>query len=203
MENLLFAVVILLCIILVVLLAVVVFFLFRFLKIKEKALLSKNEAGNNNITLKHKGSNFIPSVVHTEMVEAKKYIQQNPSASGSFCIDHPELPAKGICSISDEAYCDLCITKEKDIRMARKYLNLFLDNDWLELFMINNNSTGADKLNETMRLKRELWRDSQIPVITQKQFKINIESDEIETYTVIMGRENDQDTIQEKLSFLN
>ena len=199
MENLLYVVVILLCVILVVLLAVVVFFLVRFIKIKENALQDK-DASNESI-LKHENTKTMPNEVHAEVMAAKTQLESN--VSSGFCVDHPELPAKGVCSISDNAYCDLCITREKDIRIARKYLSLFLDNEWLDTFMLNNSSAGADNLNELMRVKKELWRGENIPVITQKQYKINIESDEIEIYTLVMARENDQELIKERLSFLD
>ena len=122
--------------------------------------------------------------------------------SGQNCIDHPELPAKGICSISDLPYCELCLAKEGDIKFARKYLDLILDNTWEEVFILNNEELGADKLNRLYALKKQVWKSDDLPIITQKQFKINIENDRIEAYTMVSCRIEDKDSISSKFDFL-
>lgn len=122
---------------------------------------------------------------------------------GHKCVDHPELEAKGLCSITDETYCELCITKEKDIRFARKLINLVLDSEWETAAFFLNEELGAEKLNELYKVKKELWKEQNLPLITQKQYKINIENDQIEAYTMVMGRVDDKALWSEKLSFLD
>lgn len=199
MENLLFIIIIILSVILVVLLGAIVVFLFRYLKMKEAD--TKDSLSSSEIKL---GSNAISEKMPEEI---KKTIQQAQEAkvegtSVGFCVDHPDLPSKGVCAISNKLYCELCLTKEKDVKIARKFLNLFLDHDWPVQYMVNDTEIGADKLNEVMRVKKELWNSSQLPIITQKQFKINIESDEIEIFTVIMIREKDKAITEQRFGFL-
>lgn len=186
MENVLIGVVALLVILVIALLVVVIIFLFKFLKIKEQEL---------NLPPKEKYSPEIQNLI-TELSSKKQDI------GAQFCVDHDELPAKGICSISDQAYCELCLSKEGDIKLARKYLNLYLDHEWKDLFILNDEDLGPDRLNDLIRIKKDLWAKSEIPLITQKQFKINIEKDRIEAYTLVKARVNDSDSIQNKLSFL-
>lgn len=122
--------------------------------------------------------------------------------SGQNCIDHPELPAKGMCNISDQPYCELCLAKEGDIKFARKFLDLILDNTWEEIFILNNEELGADKLNRLFEVKKHVWKLEDLPIITQKQFKINIENDRIEAYTMVSCRMEDKDSISLKFDFL-
>lgn len=194
MEKLLYIIIIILAVILVVLLAAIVVFLFRYLKLKETEQIQSTPADPG-----HPAYQKIPTEVKETIKKAKESKNQ---LVGSFCIDHPDLPAKGKCSISDELYCELCLTKERDVKIARKFLNLFLDNEWPTFLMLNNNEVGANKLNEVMRVKKELWRERQIPIISQRQFKINIESDEPEIFTVLMVRDSDKEIAAQRFGFL-
>lgn len=186
MENLLIAIVILLAILVIGLLGVVVVFLSKLIKLKET---------NNGDRSKE---------ISAEVMDAIEQANQNKSnVPSQFCIDHPELVGKGMCSISNEVYCELCLTKEDDVKIARKYLDLWLDFEWEDIFMVSNEVTGADKLNELIRLKKEFWHKQNIPLVTQKQFKINIENDRIEAYTMVKGRAEDRDLIKTTFDFLN
>ena len=193
METALFVIIIILCVILILLLGVVAYFLYRYLKLKESDKSSLKKDATKSLEKR------MPLEMREKVNEAQKLTK---SLVGQFCIDHPENSAKGNCSISNEYYCELCITKEKDVRIARKYLNMFLDTEWKDTFFFNNSEIGTEKLNELFRVKVELWKDKSIPVITQQQFKINIETDDIETYTVVMTREEDQGVIDGRLGFL-
>ncbi len=139
-----------------------------------------------------------------EVANAIAMAKQNKDmAVSQFCIDHPELYAKGVCSICNEPYCELCITKEMNVKVARKHLDLILDSKWEMVHMLQNEETGPDKLNELFRIKKSLWRESQTPIITHRQFKINIETDQIETYTFVQVREQDLAEIEPQLKFLS
>lgn len=193
MENALFVIVITLCVILIVLLGVVTYFLIRFVKLKEKQ--------TNSVQIEQERSlqERMPEEVKAKVAHAQTI---SKSLEGRFCVDHPEMPAKGICSISGDHFCELCITKERDVRIARKYLHMFLDTDWQQSYFFNDFEMGETKIAELMRVKADLWRDKEIPVIAQKQFKINIENDDIETYTAVMTREEDKSVIDTRLGFL-
>lgn len=191
MENALLAVIIVLSLLVLGLFAVVIVFLLKFLKMKEQEPKSLDQ------TLTGKK---IPKEIRKAIDSAKSAAGQN--LLGRVCVDHPELPAKGMCSISNEIYCELCLTKEKDVKIARKHLGLLLDHNWEHIYMVNTERTGADKINELMRIKKNLWKEQNIPVITQKQFKINIENDRIEDYTAVMAREEDIDLVKRTLNFL-
>ena len=191
MENALLIVIVVLSIMVLLLLVIVVAFLLKFLQIKDEGTKSLDE------TLTGKK---IPKEIRRAINNAKNAAKEN--LLGRQCVDHPELPARGMCSISNEIYCELCLTKEKDIKIARKHLALLLDYNWEHLYMIHNERAGADKINELMRVKKNLWKEQSIPVVTQKQFKINIENDRIEDYTAVMAREEDCDLVKKTLNFL-
>mgnify|MGYP003688354891 CR=1 FL=1 len=194
MEKILFVVVIILCVILILLLGIVAYSLLRYVKIQEKTSLSPEMEAQSELIKK------MPEEIRKEVKAAEELTK---TLVGQFCVDHPENPSKGVCSISNEHYCELCITKEKDVRIGRKFLNLFLDTKWQDSFFFSNDKIGSEKLDELIRVKKELWSNKAIPVIAQKQFKINIETNETEVYTVVMTREEDKGIIDTRLGFLN
>ncbi len=198
MEKLLLGIIIILAVVLVVLLIAITIFIFRYLKLKE--LEKKSSLISSHNLDKSSAVSKMPNEVK-ETIEKAKEASPEVGPSG-FCVDHPDLASKGMCAISNKLFCDLCLTKEKDVKIARKFLNLFLDHEWPMQYMMKDSEVGADKLNEVMRVKKELWNSSQIPIITQKQFKINIENDKIEIFTVIMIREKDKAIAEQRFGFL-
>lgn len=194
MEKILFAIVILLIVILIVLIGVVGYLLLKYLKLQEQRQARPNHGVSSY-------EDKMPKEVK-EQIEKARSQKQLDSVHGQFCVDHPENMAKGKCSISGEPYCELCITKEKDVRIARKYLHLFLDNTWENIFFIEDEILGEEKLAKLMDLKKEIWSNDGTPIITQKQFKINVETDMIETFTVVMARPEDSEMVKSKFSFL-
>lgn len=191
METTLIVIIAILVILLITLVCVLIFFFSKMLKINS---LNKD---SNNVSIDT--SSLLSNQQKLELKESKEK-QYNPQSN--FCIDHPELPAKGKCSISNHFYCELCITKEDEIKLARKFLDLYLDNEWEHLFFVNNEDTGADKLNNLVKVKKQIWNSEKLPIITQKQFKINIEEDRIEAFTMIKCRKKDSEYLRGKLSFI-
>lgn len=195
METALIIVIAILAILVLGLFALTVILILKFLKLKEAANNSEPKTLDQNIESKQ-----IPDEIKKAIDHAKSLGQQN--LVGQACVDHPELPAKGQCAISGQIYCELCLTKENDVKVARKYLNILLDSTWENIFMLHNERVGADKINELMRIKRTMWEEQELPLITQKQFKINIEIDKIEDYTAVMAREQDSERVKRMLDFL-
>ena len=193
METTLLIIVIILAVLVLMMMGLVSYFLFRYLKLKEKQS-SINIPLTPNIPVEK-----VPKELLSEINEAS--LKQREMV-GQFCDNHPEHPAYGICSISGEVCCELCITKENDIKISRKYLNLFLDNEWSTLYLLKNNNFGEEKLAEFFNLKNKLWKESGIPIVSQKQFKINVETDEIELYTLFMARESEKEIIKPKFDHL-
>ncbi len=123
--------------------------------------------------------------------------------SSQTCVDHPDRPAAGICAVSDRPYCELCLAQENEVKFARKYTDLVLDSHWDDLFVLSNDELEQSKLVHFYEFKKEKWQNDSLPIIAQKQYKINIENDKIEMYTIIKCRAEDKYTLTHELNFLN
>ena len=115
-----------------------------------------------------------------------------------YCIDHPENFSNGKCSISLEPLCEQCLSKQGDMVIGRKYLDLFLENEWIEIQMIRDEKEIKKRY---MDVKQDLWIKDSIPTIIQGHFKINVETDEIEPYIVLFAPEDQQELVRSKFTF--
>lgn len=201
-NNLLLILVIILILAILVMIALIGYFGYRFLKIREKEAGKKSD----DETLPAK-TVLIPEVVRhskdvsPELLKSLRARKEEPRP-GLYCVDHPDEIAKGLCAISAEPYCEHCLTKQGDVRISKKYLDLYLDNEWIQVVMIQNNESNQDLKDRIMKVKRSLWTEKSLPLIVQGHFKINVQEDLIEEYTVVMSRVSDKDFVQKELSFV-
>lgn len=210
MDNLLITLIIALILCLGVLITVLVYFGHRFIKLREleaKSLELKTKAGyfvgdDNNSSSSITSSTSSSLKLNPELLNSLRASKKETQAAPLYCVDHPDELNKGRCAISGDLYCEHCLTKQGDVIMAKKYLNLYLDNDWVEVIMIANNKKNMDVKERIMKMKRSFWQDKDLPLIVQGHYKINIQDDEIEEYTVLFARKEDEDFVKKELSFI-
>ena len=82
-------------------------------------------------------------------------------------------------------------------------LDLYLDNEWEEIYMIPTDKKNTELKDRLMKVKKELWNNESLPVIIQGHYKINIQEDQIEEFIVVLTRNEDKEHIKNELSFLN
>lgn len=203
MENFLLILVIVLLALVVILIAVMSFLGFKFLKLKEKSLHEKEVEKSFepevdlSLSTKTKKKKIDPELLNS--LRAKKF----DKAPNIYCVDHPEEFSNGKCAISGDSYCEHCLTKQGDIKIARKFLDLYLDNEWVEVLMIANENSNKDLKDRLFKIKKSLWENESLPVIVQGHYKINVEADEIEEFIVVLSRVDDLNYVKNELDFLN
>jgi hypothetical protein len=196
MDNLLIILISILILFVFVLIGLLAYFGNRFLKIKEleaKSEGTKEKVAVQNLVDKNK--------VTPELLTALRS-SSSEKAHSLYCIDHPDEFAKGKCAISGEFYCMHCLTKQGDVKISKKYLDLYLDNEWIEVSMIPNDENNLDLKERILKMKQHLWDANNLPLIVQGHYKINVQDDQIEEYTVLFARKEDEKFIKKELSFI-
>lgn len=183
METLLLVIIILLCCILVLLVGVIGLFLYKIYAQKQKMISTEDQIKNQP---------------DKEIIDNLMQGDFTPLSTQN-CVDHPDLPAVGVCCISDDPYCELCLAKENDLKFARKFLGLVLDNEWEDIIVLRNEVIGKKGLQNFYHRKKEIWKETAKPIIAQRQFKINIENDQIEAYTMVKCRPEDKEVVKASL----
>jgi len=200
MDNLLIILVIILLISVIILIGVLAFFGNRFLKMKEEERL--NPILKKNLDDTQIDSPETHKAISPELLSALRSGKKQETHA-LYCTDHPDEVSNGKCAISGDAYCAHCLTKQGDIRIARKYLDLYLDNEWEDIYMVPTDKKNTEVKDRLMKVKKELWDEKSLPIIIQGHYKINIQDDEIEEFIVVLTRNEDKEFIKGELSFLS
>lgn len=170
----------------------ILIFAFKLIKLKEQQLVTQNQLQNvSNDYVARKTEEKNNDFTH-QRVETISHDQ----AIGDYCVDHSTEVSIGNCAISGNAYCKHCLKTFQNIKVGKKYLNMFLASDWLDFLVIPKRDIYDDVDPRLLDLKRELWENEKMPIIVQNHYKINIDSDQIESYTVFKSRKEDVDSLK-------
>lgn len=199
-------IILILCII--ALIAILSFIGLKFLKIREKEIemhaMNRSKvdiASHDQLDAPARTQPF--SFTKTVSADLLKALRMRQDGGGHFCIDHPEEYSLGLCAISSEPYCEKCMSVQNEVKVAKKYLDIYLDNEWKEVSMLPNHMLSHDMIERLIKIKDDLWKNKNLPLMIQGHHKINVDTDEIEIYTVIFARSEDTDFIKNELSFIN
>lgn len=178
----------------------------RFLKLREKEI--ELQRGKQAEKLSHDSVESPEKkerikLTRTVSADLLKALRMRQESGGHFCIDHPEEYSLGLCAISSEPYCEKCMSIQNEVKVAKKYLDVYLDNKWEEVSMLPNKVLSHDMIERLIRIKEDMWKNKNLPLMIQGHHKINVDTDEIEIYTVIFARSEDKDYIKGELSFIN
>ena len=178
----------------------------RFLKLKEQeAALKKQsspDAGESPSSQENSSTSSSVLPAPSAGADILKAIKSRQKQS-LYCLDHPDMMAVGQCAISGDSYCEHCLTKQKEVRLAKKYLDYYLDSEWVEVAMVSNQEISQDCAERIIKVKNFLWQEKSLGMIVQGHYKINVQNDEIEAYTVIIAKKDDSDYIRKELSFIH
>jgi hypothetical protein len=206
MNNILLIIILVLIVILV---AMIIFLGFIGLKLLKEAKKEQSplQEGVEKIDMKRptpkKGDGSIPRhQLNQDHLKELKEKSKNHKFRPSVCIDHPDRTSYGVCALTQEKYCEECLSRIDEIVIAKKYMDYFMSYDWEQVFMIPTFEEDEEFHGRIMKFKQDLWEKKELPLIIQGHYKINIENDDIESYTVILARKEDQSFIKEELSFL-
>ena len=199
MSNFLIAIFAIMITLIALLIGYMIYFGQRFLKLQEKKM-NQEKTENAQLTIEElvKAGRISPELAN--LAEREKAQQ---SLLAKVCQDHPDTPAYKKCSISGEYLCEKCVTSHDNIWVGKKYVDILLDGNWQELLMIPDRDENEGQLTKILDKKNKLWQSESVPVIVQGHYKINVESDDIESYTVVMVRPEDKERLKSELSFYN
>ncbi len=190
LETIIIAVAIVLLLVIILLVAMMIYMGVQFLKLKEQQFKNHHATSLENST----GMN--PELL-ASLRKTQKLIKNE-----NYCIDHPDQMSEGVCAISGDYFCLHCLKNENGIKIGKRYLELYANAQWQQVVMLPADVGNNDLYERILKIKQEMWQKKQLPMIVQGHYKINIQDDSIESFTVIMGRVEDINTLQDQLTFI-
>lgn len=135
--------------------------------------------------------------------EIKKRLQEveftNPVTENIFCPIHPEEAGEVQCGMCGKYFCNKCIRPMKSIYFCKEHMAIFLRNQWQEILTLKTSSTDPEAGVRLYDKKQLIFHEYEIPTYIETHYKIDIDSDFIETYLVLYAQENQVEQVKELL----
>jgi hypothetical protein len=150
----------------VILVAVVAFMAFFFLKFQ------KEQKAQATITLETKST-------------------KKPLMDVRHCSVHDDLAAVAACAVCDEYFCSDCLRQHENLYFCSTHLHLFLDSEWKEYESIQTSTDDPERGVRFYELKKKLWSEKNIPMVILTHYKIDVDTDTINTFLKVLVRDLD------------
>ncbi len=137
---------------------------------------------------------------HHEGECEKKELSINPSSSLTTCHTHPNDPAVGICAICKKSLCEKCVREEDKIIFCPEHFQTYLSTDWVEVAFVTTTPDLPEKGLFIYQFQEKNWQESQTPTFIVTHYKINVESDHIESHIKLMAKKTDSESLLKVLT---
>jgi len=126
------------------------------------------------------------SDLHPGIVKRIKELEKiKPKRSDLFCPNHSEEPGEVMCAICDKIYCKSCIKSFKTLQFCKEHLPLVMRHDWEEIVTVKTATHDPERGVRLYDFKKEIFEKNDLPTYIETHYKINVDSDYIETYLVM------------------
>jgi len=123
----------------------------------------------------------------------------NPVAENIFCPIHPEEAGEVQCGMCGKYFCNKCIRPMKSIYFCKEHMAVFLRNQWEEILTLKTSSSDPEAGVRLYDKKQLIFTEHKIPTYIETHYKIDVDSDFIETYLVLYAQENQAEQVKELL----
>lgn len=180
LQNNLFTIIIFLLLIILLLIGLIGFVLV-------KLMLQKKDSTT---------SSTVPPVNKTKTIQ--KYSEE-PVVEKFFCHNHPEEQSIGSCLICEDVFCEDCMVEHDGLYFCKEHFRVFAGNKWKQITDVKTTpDTPMDGL-YVYHFKRKIWKENNMPSYILTHYKINIESDFIESFIQLNVLEKDADKLSAQI----
>ncbi|MBT7611550.1 MAG: hypothetical protein HN576_17470 [Bacteriovoracaceae bacterium] len=116
------------------------------------------------------------------------------------CHHHDKIQAQAFCSICKLALCEDCVRDDKNIYFCQDHFQLYLQSDWVELETVTTNPNHPEDGMYIYEFKEKIWLENNTPTFVTIHYKIDVESDHIESELKLMARKEEKKFLKEKIS---
>jgi hypothetical protein len=182
MENILLTLVVILLVVLIIVMVVAILFAMKLIP----ALKQNNAPDNFHPDIKERMS-------EAQKIKAKLILEAN-------CHLHPKEPSEAACAICDDYFCKSCIKTFENKNFCKEHSSLFLNYQWKDVFTLKSTPDDPEAGVRVVEWKKKVWKDESLPLYVQTHYKIDVDGDQIESWVVLFSREDDCDSVKERLT---
>ena len=115
------------------------------------------------------------------------------------CHWHTKKEAVGICAICSKSLCQTCLKQWEKLQFCPEHFRTFGENKWIYITNLKTTPEDPGQVEFLFRMKQQLWKEQELPTYIVTHYKIDIETDEIESYVMLYCRSQDIEVIEPKL----
>lgn len=116
----------------------------------------------------------------------------------TYCVNHPQDHGKGLCAICQDSLCEECLKEHDGLNFCGAHFRLYLGHDWVELETIKTTPETPESAFPIYDFKKDLWEKERLPAIISTHYKINIETDKIESFVRLLVRTQEEEALKER-----
>lgn len=139
-----------------------------------------------------------PSSFSKEDTGLKVKVSTDPTLQ--MCVNHPEVPAHALCAISQEPICEGCVREDDGIIFGLDHFRTYLESKWVELESVRATADQTEASAHLFAFKYSKWKIGQTPSFVTTHYRIDVESDEIESLIRLYVREEEKDQLRMELT---
>jgi len=181
LQQNIYAIIIFLLLFLLVFMGAIVFILFK-LALPPKEVKTPLVPTNANETLFDK-EKFAPAFI----------------VESHYCIHHPDTPSVGSCLICEEVFCTNCLVDHESMHFCKEHFRVFANSSWTQITDVRTTPDTPEDGLYIYNFKRFLWLNRNIPSFVMTHYKINIDSDFIESFIQLNVRSEDEKRLLEEI----
>jgi hypothetical protein len=116
------------------------------------------------------------------------------------CHIHKEVSAQAFCSICKLSLCENCVLEDENLYFCSGHFQLYLNEEWVELETIITTPNNSEDGMYIYEFHETIWNERQIPTFITTHYKIDVESDHIQSEVKLMVRIVEKDHLKIELS---
>jgi hypothetical protein len=178
-ENL-FAIILFLMLIILLLIALIAIILVKLLLSPKD---NKTTSSNNTPPLPE-------TKLEKEVIVLKKLSEEHVEEK-FYCENHPESPSVAGCLICEDVFCEKCVIDHDGMHFCKEHFKIFANNKWKQITDVKTTPDTPEDGLFIYHFKRKIWREDKTPSFVLTHYKINIESDIIESFIQLNVRDVD------------
>lgn len=163
-------------------------------------LYKKYISNHNNQSLENKKNEevLLKDRKSKEIISSNKETTLVDVVQGQ-CDLHPDVKAVSTCSICNKLLCEQCSREYETLHFCGEHFELFLNNKWVELETIQTTPDEATKSMYLYDFKEKKWQEQHCPSYIMTHYKINVDTDTIESHIKLYVRDTDYDVLKKDL----
>jgi hypothetical protein len=131
-----------------------------------------------------------PAPLEKEVVMLRKLSEENVEEK-FYCENHPDQPSVAGCLICEDVFCEKCVIEHDGMHFCKEHFKIFANNKWKQITDVKTTPDTPEDGLFIYRFKRKIWREDKTPSFVLTHYKINLESDIIESFIQLNVRDVD------------